>query len=130
MMSNTLMFLVSIFIAIVLLCIAPGIEAQDELVVACLDAPLTEFGDWQYIEGTNISIDYMNGDFPSDWYFLPDVVFETSNGLRYLWVVAAPSMPGDIYVFPFKSMELSADAHIHPCDVYHVTDYPIGLVGE
>jgi len=129
MMRKALMIFISFFIAIVLLCIAPGIEAQDELVVACLDAPLDDFGDWQNIIGYDISIDYMNGDFPSDWHFLPDVVFETSNGLRYLWVVAAPSTPGDIYVFPFRSMELSADAHIHPCDVYHVTDYPIGLVG-
>ena len=118
----------------------PGILAQDDLiddlisVVACLDAPASEFGDWQDVEGYDIWVGYPVGfDIPTDWYWLPDEYFFTSKGERYMWIVASHSIPGTIYVFPFKSMEPYADANsnhygVHPCGAYRVTDYPPRLL--
>ena len=135
MIAAVLLILTSVFIVLVLLRIVRGIKVQGELVIACLDVPLTEFGNWQHVKGKSIWIGYDKGgfDIPDDWYFLPDVVFDTSKGKRYLWVIAAPSTPGDIYVFPFKSMEPYADANgehygVHPCGAYRVTDYPPRLL--
>jgi len=111
------------------------IQTQKELVVACLDAPLHEFGLWQDVMGESIWVGYENGgfDLPDKRYFLSDVLFKTSKGERYMWIVASHSIPDTIYVFPFKSMEPYADANgdhygVHPCGAYRVTDYPSWLV--
>jgi len=132
-MYEGLMGAIAVLLVLVIFWIAPGIQAQDELVVACLDAPLGEFGSWQDVVGENIWIGYENGGFdvPSDLYFLPDVVFDTSNGLRYLWVVASDSTPDYIYVLPFNSMEPYSDANgdhygVHPCGAFRVTGIPEG----
>ena len=130
-----IIIIASLIIIAVILSVVFNRRKQKELVVACLDAPLHEFGLWQDVMGESIWVGYENGgfDLPDKRYFLSDVLFKTSKGERYMWIVASHSIPDTIYVFPFKSMEPYADANgdhygVHPCGAYRVTDYPSWLV--
>ncbi len=126
-----------LLIPIIMLWAVLGVQAQGELVpvVECLGAPAHEFDNWQNVRGVSIWPGYENDGYkiPSDWYFLPDEIFYTSVGTRYMWIVGIRSMQGTIYVFSFISMEPYADANgehygVHPCGIYQVTAYPIGLI--